>query len=356
MYESIRIQNFRGLRDLTIENLGRVNLLVGANNVGKTSVLEAIWLLNLYGNPNLGTATATFRGAEGQLNPVDVWRGLIRGGDATGPETVISARDQATGGSSLTIHFDVGATSGVSAAMPANSAFAADRPNEFGALTFTHADHSIAGGTIVARISLSNLGFAQDLTPSDGRRAMFISPVQWMSPRDLAVAFTLADDFGYLDVVLRALRAVEPRLERLSLGLSANDDAPMIRAHLEGERIPVPIYLVGTGTNRLAQILLGLVLYRGGVALIDEIDMGVYYDALEAHWRSIAMALDETRTQLFTTTHSLECIEATMRAFEGPAESNLRVIRLQRAGDDVEAVDIEYDQVKSLFEFALEFR
>ncbi len=39
---SLEIRNFRAFRDLKIEHLGRVNLLVGKNNVGKTSLLEAL--------------------------------------------------------------------------------------------------------------------------------------------------------------------------------------------------------------------------------------------------------------------------------------------------------------------------
>ena len=41
---SLEIRNFRAFRDLKIEHLGRVNLLVGKNNVGKTSLLEVIQL------------------------------------------------------------------------------------------------------------------------------------------------------------------------------------------------------------------------------------------------------------------------------------------------------------------------
>src|SRR6266571_6788405 len=41
---SLEVRNFRAFRDLKIERLGRVNLLVGKNNIGKTSLLEAIQL------------------------------------------------------------------------------------------------------------------------------------------------------------------------------------------------------------------------------------------------------------------------------------------------------------------------
>ena len=40
--DSLEIHNFRRFRHLRIERLGRVNLIVGKNNVGKTSLLEAL--------------------------------------------------------------------------------------------------------------------------------------------------------------------------------------------------------------------------------------------------------------------------------------------------------------------------
>ena len=44
LINELKINRFRGLRDLKIEGLGQVNLFVGNNNSGKTSVLEALSL------------------------------------------------------------------------------------------------------------------------------------------------------------------------------------------------------------------------------------------------------------------------------------------------------------------------
>jgi predicted ATP-dependent endonuclease of OLD family len=40
LLDSLEIQNFRGFRNLQIEKLGRVNLIVGKNNIGKSSLLD----------------------------------------------------------------------------------------------------------------------------------------------------------------------------------------------------------------------------------------------------------------------------------------------------------------------------
>ena len=50
---SLEIHNFRGLRELKISRLGRANLIVGKNNVGKTSVLEAVCLYTSPADPNV---------------------------------------------------------------------------------------------------------------------------------------------------------------------------------------------------------------------------------------------------------------------------------------------------------------
>ena len=66
MYQNIWIENFRGLRRLSVGDLRRLNLFVGPNNVGKTSVLEALWILQNPGNPALILGLDLLRGFNAQ--------------------------------------------------------------------------------------------------------------------------------------------------------------------------------------------------------------------------------------------------------------------------------------------------
>ena len=53
-FDKLSIRRYRGLSELTIDNLTTFNVLLGANDVGKTSVLEAVFLLsNLVVDPRL---------------------------------------------------------------------------------------------------------------------------------------------------------------------------------------------------------------------------------------------------------------------------------------------------------------
>ncbi len=53
MLNSLRIQNFRLLNEFSIPHLGRVNLIVGKNNSGKSTVLEALRIFARQANPQL---------------------------------------------------------------------------------------------------------------------------------------------------------------------------------------------------------------------------------------------------------------------------------------------------------------
>ncbi|MGH2644500.1 MAG: AAA family ATPase [Chitinophagaceae bacterium] len=52
-YKKIIINNFRRIKSLALENTARVNLLLGKNNCGKSSILEAIFLITGINNPQL---------------------------------------------------------------------------------------------------------------------------------------------------------------------------------------------------------------------------------------------------------------------------------------------------------------
>ena len=51
MFEQLKIHNFRGISSGRLSDLGKVNLLVGPNNSGKTALLEMLYLTAVSGRP-----------------------------------------------------------------------------------------------------------------------------------------------------------------------------------------------------------------------------------------------------------------------------------------------------------------
>jgi predicted ATPase len=66
MIHTLTIQGYRGFSHLEVGGLGRVNLLVGRNNSGKSSVLEALYLLATNGDPSAVWRVLTRRGEQAE--------------------------------------------------------------------------------------------------------------------------------------------------------------------------------------------------------------------------------------------------------------------------------------------------
>ena len=64
MFKSVKINNLRAITKLEIDNLGMINLFVGQNNCGKTTILEAIFFLVGQTNPKLPINVNIFRGLD----------------------------------------------------------------------------------------------------------------------------------------------------------------------------------------------------------------------------------------------------------------------------------------------------
>src|SRR3569833_961041 len=46
MFSKITVDGLRGVKDLTLEDFRRINLIVGKNNSGKSTVLEGLFMLS----------------------------------------------------------------------------------------------------------------------------------------------------------------------------------------------------------------------------------------------------------------------------------------------------------------------
>ena len=51
--ESIKVENYKGLDGLEVSEIRKINLITGVNGVGKTALLEAMWLFTGRHNPDL---------------------------------------------------------------------------------------------------------------------------------------------------------------------------------------------------------------------------------------------------------------------------------------------------------------
>ena len=363
MYTKFHVRNFRALADVALPDLGRVNLVVGPNNVGKTSLLEALWLLHGAGNPMLTLNLVAIRGFRFvPLTAELLWHGLFHG---LRPDVPISIEAVEADGTRHLLEMRL--TKGMAVTFPQESnPKDLDRFRQFAdtgaARTETlefHYQRSTsegAGETIVSSVTLGpgepevRISAVPNL-PS----GVFVSTRLGGSLAELASRFTAVQDAGQLPMLIRSLHVLEPRLDEMSLGYTLPEQQPHLRAHV-GLARPIPLALLGGGTLRLTVMLLAVLTAGNGTILIDEIESGLYYRNLEQLWQALDVASAESGGQIMATTQSIECIQAAIRAFDGEHAEAFRLHRLERRNGEIGVVTYPHSSALAAFELDLEVR
>lgn len=331
MFTSLSISGYRGFRSLDIERLSRVNLVTGSNNSGKTSLLEALFLLAHGGSAQAAFNSNVVRGGFGvgvtpDTNAQARWVPLFHGLDTERPVT-ISGSHSHHGPLELTIEHRLSATF-LTASSKRDTRPAAGGPPELH-FSLSRAAHK---GRLPRRIR-SRISFGPNGTEVKGDGDPLVIPgVILSSGADHTEEH--AQRLGQLrvrkeaDLVVEALRIVEPRL--LSLDIIPGPEGQALWGDV-GLAQQVPLTSLGDGLNRMARIVLAIGHDRRPLVLVDEIENGFHHSVLEDVWKVVFMTAERFDAQVIATTHSYESITAAYRMSPG---HDLALHRLE-AGDDV---------------------
>lgn len=310
MITELDIKGFRCFEHLRVPGLTRVNLLVGKNNSGKTTVLEAVELLHL---GSIALARGPIRRREELLPAPSAPRD-------SAPEIDIShlfhgRRPQIAAAFSIADPTDETRTF-LCRATGSQSSEALPR-EVVHRLTIEHGK-----GAAAEYVSLSELGGLDE----KWRRTAFAVRETWP---DLQFVEAGVADLQWLarlwdDVTLTAeeatvydvLRIAVPALERLAF-LGAGRQSPVnALVKLAGTEPRLPLGTLGDGMRRLLSLALHLVASRGGVLLVDEIDTGLHHSVMTKMWRLVIETARRLDVQVFATTHSDDCVRSLAEAAE----------------------------------------
>ena len=82
--------------------------------------------------------------------------------------------------------------------------------------------------------------------------------------------------------------------------------------------------------------------------MIDEIETGIHYTRMKEFWKTIIVAAQKNDVQIFTTTHSKECLSYFQMAVEEcNIEKDARIIRLAETKNGIKAYTNTYEQFQS---------
>jgi hypothetical protein len=378
MISGIQIEGYRGFKRFEMNNLGRVNLLVGTNNSGKTSVLEAIEILSSRGDP------------------VSLWSVLARRGEILaallapqGPQGVRTQQIEADISHLFTGHeVHPGSTLSFTARneSPGRSVvFTVVEPSHKDRLEIFGPEDD--GAAIPSRLALQIKGDPSPPVPifplsrnggivpgfldpprrrraeGEGRPSQLITTDSLSGQQLVAfwdkVALTPAED-----LVLRALKFLDPNIERIApqsgigqqyfFGGATRPGGFIVKR--KGIEHPIPIGSMGDGTWRMLALAIAITQCKGGVLLVDEIDTGLHYTVMADMWRLIFGAAKELDVQVFATTHSFDCIQslATVCASDTAASDTVTLQRVE--ADKPRAVPYSEREIKIAAERDIEVR
>ncbi|WP_018618307.1 AAA family ATPase [Spirosoma luteum] len=367
MLRSLEIRNYRNLRHLTIEKLGRVNLLVGKNNTGKTSVLEALAIHAEQGN-ELPTIRKLLR-KRGEFYPDFEKQNSSVESNLTTLKSLFTDRNTNffISDEQEDKRIYIGELAGQDAyeilRIALVNSYAVSRSgengNEYNEYVIATSSEQVEkresrveilltrhGGIYQHRISLTDeLLFSEHYFAKDNssvflqfvdakNQTLETIPELWNK-----VALTESEDD-----VLKALQIIEPSIKRFSL---VGDGRPIVRTG-DGQR--QALSSMGDGVGRVFSIILAAVnCESSGYLLIDEFENGLHYSVQEKLWEIIFYLAEKLNIQVFATTHSLDCIEA-FSAVLNNGKQDLEfgtMIRLENYEGNIEATVYDANEIQS---------
>ena len=84
----------------------------------------------------------------------------------------------------------------------------------------------------------------------------------------------------------------------------------------------------GDGVKHLLNIILALYLNKNSILYLDEIENGIHYTNLDKLWEIILSISKEQNVQVFATTHSKECIESYARVAKKLEDEEITFFKL----------------------------
>ena len=349
--DSLEINNFKAFEHLCIEKLGRVNLIAGKNNVGKTCLLEALYL---YASGAAPSVLRNILSARDESPPQEFNRSTS---NPPAPDALVAFKSLGR-----LFHGDSPASSQISIGQmkPGNASIGLelrmlssdDNKEQFESVIPIQAlkPTSEPALGVLYRGQLDHVYSVPNVFKSsypDHAALNHAYPYQFVNSSGYTVAplLQLWDKIQLTDAELRlveALRIIAPNVERVSIRGREDLFGPTPIVKLAGIDEPVPLRSLGDGMNRLFRIALALVNAKDGFLLIDKIENGFHYTVMPDVWRLILKIAKDLNVQVFATTHSWDCVEGFQEATaEGEQEDGM-MMRLSRKKTGI--VPVLYDR------------
>lgn len=356
IFNKIKIDNFRGIKHLVLDDVKQINLLIGKNNCGKSSVLDAIFLLSGFSNPLLNLRINQFRDYD-KFDKEDFvlnFYNMI-------PENHIHINGEMTNGTMR----DLKITPIVS-----KSQYVIPKDN-ISAQSLSNKEANISTGLTMNFSYIKPNGSKKNDSSAIVITNEKDDTVKVRTSKDYTetlsgiyinskFAFNIAKDnlMNIIQekqdhVIVEILKQIDPKIKAISVLKSGiNVDIGLTRL--------VPINMLGDGIRKMLAIITSLYACKGGVIFIDEIDNGLHFSSLSPLWKAILKTSELLDVQVFATTHNIESLRSLNKVLNNDCieyRDEIMCYSLRHMDDDeLNAYKYPYDKFNYVINQEIEIR
>jgi AAA15 family ATPase/GTPase len=354
---SFSIENFKCFEAFELDNIGQFNLIAGDNNVGKTSLLEALLL-----DRHVVDTISRFRFFLGWRladNPMNIdsnkisvlFRKKLN-------KPIRFTRTSTNYSNTYEYHFKY----------PRNGA------NSESTDEFDDSDLDFMRQNIIG-VSPENQSI-EHLILKQNNKISFIVPMSYkqggtgfipfFSPRiiyryDLCNYWDSIVKNDFEAIFMRIFNTIFPEIEEVrNFTNDITNKGNVVYVRLKTNDSYVPLAMIGDGCVKFFRLLCLIFSAQSKIVLFDELDNGVHFLKLKSFIKELIVLCNSYNVQLFATTHSKECIEAYSEALDelgSDAQAKSRYIRLEEMSTGkVIGRNYSYEQFSSSIELGNEIR
>jgi len=303
---NIEIKNFKLFKDFKAEGFGRVNLIGGKNNVGKTAFMEACYLT---------------RKEEGRNTLGKVFSSLVK---------IVYLRNKNINEDIFDNIFD--SLSGMKYFIKSNTSLI----NSESLIEYEEGNVKHFGKFI----SIQGIKFDKNNYPrTENLSIINFVPSDSINNQTMKVIFDKIKEYRKRELLNSYISDFDINI----LEFDFIEDVPKV-FNKNMDKF-VDMYEMGHGLKRYITIISSLIINKNGYLFLDEIENGIHYSNLDKLWEIILTVSKEQNVQVFATTHSKECIESYARVAKKLGDEEITFIELgKNKKNEIKAITMDYER------------
>lgn len=331
MIDSIFIDNYKQFKGFKLDNLKRVNIIAGSNNVGKSTILEALFLFYDRTSPDFIVKQHALRGdpIDSEIAAGQLWQPLFNDFDLSKTIT-LRCTDSGTVHEAKFNHLKDAAneiTQVQQSVSKANSSVTSTLgTGQLSALKGSFKQGKIsAGESYLYASTIDTFTMTVRSLKSPNKRLVYVNSAPKTHAREDAKKFGELVVRGEDQELVELAKIIEPRIRKLSLG--TQNGVSMIYCDVGLSRL-VPLSMMGEGLGKFLSIMIAIETFENSIVCIDELENGIHYSIFKELFRAIDNIAKRKRNQLFITTHDNDLLKGLDAYITESASESFEFIRI----------------------------